>query len=126
VNPFPDTILSPTTANRIPRSPGAEDLIARLLEHDINAAAFLMDEDLLEAAEKEGFKNDLDRAVLDLVRQVPHAVFDAVFPPPPPTEQAAVASSDVLGGSAANDDGKREASMAPPRRRRSIEPRMRF
>ncbi len=77
--------------------------MARLLEHDINAAAFLMDEDLLEAAEskKKGFQNDLDRAVLDLVRQVPHAVFDAVFPAPPPTEQVAVATSDPQGATIA-------------------------
>jgi hypothetical protein len=87
-----------------------------------------MDEDLLEAAEAKGFKNDLDRALLDLIRQLPPTVCDAIFPPPPPpTEEITMATSDVLGGSTANDDGgKREVSMAPPRRRRTIEPRMRF
>ena len=72
MNPFPERILSPTTANRIPRSPGADDLVARLLGHDINAAAFLMDEDLLAAAEARGFKNDLDRAF---------SISSANFPP---------------------------------------------
>lgn len=118
-------IISPTTANRIPRSPGADNLVAELLGHGINAAAFVMDEDLLEAAESKGFKNDLDRALLDLIRQLPPAVCDAIFPPSP-TEEVTTATSDVLGGNAANADGKREVSMAPPRRRRSIEPRMRF
>lgn len=122
---FSETIISPTTANRIPRSPGAEDLISKLLEHDINAAAFVMDEDLLDAAERKGFKNDLDRALLDLIRQLPPAVLDAVFPQPPPTEEVTVATSDPLEGSD-GDDGGRSISMAPPRRRRTIEPRMRF
>lgn len=118
-------VISPTTANRIPRSPGADNLVAELLGHGINAAAFVMDEDLLEAAEKKGFKNDLDRALADLLGQVPPAVLDAIFPPPPPTEDVAVATSDPLGGNEGNDGG-RHVSMAPPRRRRTIEPRMRF
>ena len=118
MNPFPSTILSPTTANRIPRSPGADDLVAKLLAHGINAAAFLMDEDLLAAAEARGFKNDLDRALLDLIRQLPAHVVDAIFAPPPEP----VTMADSIPTATGDDDeaggGSMREGIAPPRHRR--------
>ena len=94
MNPFPDFIISPTTANRIPRTPGAEGLIHRIFLHEVNAAAFLMDEDLLADLEAKGFRNDLDRAIMDLIQQLPRHIQDAVFPPPPQNPESEDDSSD--------------------------------
>jgi len=76
---FPSLIITPRTPNRISRTTGAEELIDRLREHDINASAFLMDADLLAEAEKKGFQNNRDRAVDDLLDQLPDGVAKAVL-----------------------------------------------
>jgi hypothetical protein len=59
-------------------------LIADLLAckaYKVNASAFFMDQDLLLAAKKRGFKNDPNRAITDLLRQLPKLVRDEFFPP---------------------------------------------
>jgi len=38
MNPFPDTILSPSTAHRFPRSPRSQAYIRHLLNHEINVS----------------------------------------------------------------------------------------
>ncbi len=82
MNPFPDLILSPTKAHRIPRTSDAEELIHKLLALEINAYAFLMDVDLLAEIEAKGFRNDPDQARSDLMKQSPQHIRDTVFPPP--------------------------------------------
>lgn len=127
---FSETIISPTTANRITSSPGAAKLVGELLGRGFNAAAFVMDEDLLTAAEAKGFRNDLDRALADLIRQLPSTVLAAVFPPPPEPVLLATSIPDSTGSSGDNSGGgsmREGISMAPPRRkRRDDEPRMRL
>jgi len=94
MNPFPALIFSPSTANRLPRTLDAEGIIKKLLMHEVNAAAFLMDEDLLAAAEAKGFKNNLERALTDLFSQLPRSICEAVFPPVPDPEFEEEDSSD--------------------------------
>jgi len=70
MNPFPENILSPKTAHRIPQSIG-HSAIERLLAFGINAYGFLMDDDLLEETIAKGFANDVERAKADLLSQLP-------------------------------------------------------
>lgn len=84
MKPFPNLILSPTTAHRIPSTSSTVEFIHKLLSHEVNVYAFLMDVDLLLHAQIKGFQNDPSRALLDLITQLPQHVRDAVFPPPPP------------------------------------------
>ncbi len=88
MNPFPDLILSPTTAHRIPSTSSTVEFIHKLLSHEVNVYAFLMDEDLLLHARIKGFQNDPARALSDLIAQLPRHIRDAVFPPPPPEPEA--------------------------------------
>jgi hypothetical protein len=64
-----ETILSPSTAHRLPHSKGLKLTNWLLAKHKINAYAFFIDDDLLKA----GFHNDRARAFADLWRQLPHA-----------------------------------------------------
>jgi len=49
-------------------------LIDQLVPHGVNAAGFLMDDDLLGEAHSKGFSNDYERARKDLKNQLPDAV----------------------------------------------------
>lgn len=66
MNPFPDFIIRPSTAHRIPRTPHAEKLIDKLLTYEVNAYAFLMDVDLLVEVESKGFQTILS-ALLEIL-----------------------------------------------------------
>lgn len=74
---FPSLIITPRTPHRILRTTGAEGFMDKLREHDVNASAFLMDADLL--AKAEGFQNDGDIAITDLLDQLPEGVAKAVL-----------------------------------------------
>lgn len=86
MNPFPPTILTPVTANRIPRTVGAEFLVEKLLLFEINASAFLMDANQLAEIESGGFSNDFDCAFEDLFYQIPPEIRGKVFPLEPEPE----------------------------------------
>ncbi len=86
MNPFPQTIFTPKTAHRIPRTTGTDCVVAKLLEFDINASAFLMEPDLLASLESEDFANDFDRAFDDFYYQIPVEIRRQVFPLPPEVE----------------------------------------
>jgi hypothetical protein len=75
MNPFPEKIVVPTTANRLPVSL-YETLIERLLELNVDAAAFLMPDNMLRAA------NDSEAAKKDLIGHLPANVHAVLFPPP--------------------------------------------
>jgi len=86
MNLFPQTILTPTTAHRIPRTAGADCVVSKLLEFEINASAFFMETDQLAALESEGFANDFDCAFDDFFYQIPVEIRRQVFPLPPADE----------------------------------------
>jgi hypothetical protein len=88
MNPFPQTILTPVTANRIPRTENADEVVAKLLEFGINASVFFMEADQLDALENENFANDFDRAFEDFFYQIPAEIRGQVFPPPPDEESS--------------------------------------
>jgi hypothetical protein len=80
-----ETILSPSTAHRLPRSERLLKLRNWLLaKHKINAYAFFMDDDLLEELLKAGFHNDPARALDDLLRQLPDSARAQLQRPKPP------------------------------------------
>lgn len=80
MNPFPAKILVPTTANRIPWTENAQAVMARLLDFQINASAFLMDAGQLDDLKAEVCENDFDRAFEDLFYQIPKELWWEVFP----------------------------------------------
>lgn len=90
MNPFPQTILTPVTTHRIPRTENSDGIVAKLLEFDINASAFFMEADQLEALENENFVNDFDRAFEDFFYQIPPDIRRKVFPTPPDEESSPV------------------------------------
>jgi hypothetical protein len=77
MNPFPDTLIVPTTANRLRVSEKNEAFMKKLLELEVDAATFLMPEDELSA------KNDSKIALADLMAQIkklPAEIRDQIFP----------------------------------------------
>lgn len=110
IKPFPDTVLTPSSAHRLPDSLGCE-LVGQLVEHGVNAAGFLMDDDLLvdlAKNERRPFHNDPERAFADLKAQLPDAVREAFWPTPRPLLVEIVEYlSDGSGGGndEENDDG---------------------
>jgi hypothetical protein len=108
MNPFPDTVLTPSSAHRLPTSL-YQELIDQLVEHGINAAGFLMDDDLLvdlAKAERRPFRNDPDRAFADLKAQLPDAVREEFWPTPKPIPlmEPATKIPDSTGGDDDDDD----------------------
>lgn len=101
MNPFPSRILAPITAHRVPRTPNAEAVVARLRDFDINASAFLMDAELLKSLEDGNFVDDFDRAFEDFYYQIPASIRREIFPAPPADKPMDVHSSRS-GGMAAN------------------------
>ncbi|HRJ72617.1 MAG TPA: hypothetical protein PLS03_10345 [Terrimicrobiaceae bacterium] len=89
MNPLPAKILVPTTANRIPWTENAQGVVARLLDFQINASAFLMDARELEDLQTEDFVNDFDRAFEDFFYQIPKELRWKVFPVEVKSEDAA-------------------------------------
>ena len=90
MNLFTDeTVLSPSTAHRLPRSKEGLKLRNWLLaKHKINAYAFFIDDDLLEDLLKAGFNNDPKLALDDLLRQLPDSVRAQLQRPKPPRSAA--------------------------------------
>ncbi|MBN8711867.1 MAG: hypothetical protein BGO12_05090 [Verrucomicrobia bacterium 61-8] len=80
MNPFPEKILVPTTANRIPWTENAQAIMSRLLDFQINASAFLMDAGQLDDLKAEACENHFDRAFDDLFYQIPKELWWEVFP----------------------------------------------
>lgn len=79
INPFPETIIVPTTANRLPQVRTYNQFIERLQEFNVNAAAFLVPEDMLSTLSPS---NNTHIALDDLVSQIPtKALFALIFPP---------------------------------------------
>jgi len=78
--PLPARILVPTTANRIPWTENAQNVVTRLLDFQINASAFLTDAERMDDLRAEGFENDFDRAFEDLFYQIPKELWREVFP----------------------------------------------
>ncbi len=79
INPFPDTVITPTTANRLPQVRTYNLLIKRLLELNVNATAFLVPEDMLSKLSRS---NNTHIALDDLVSQIPtKALFALIFAP---------------------------------------------
>ncbi len=96
-------ILTPVTANRIPRTENADGVVAGLLEFGINASAFFMEADQLDALGNENFVNDFDRSFEDFFYQIPSEIRGKVFPPPPEEKPSPAAPEDALSsGMAAN------------------------
>lgn len=103
MNPFPQTILTPTTAHRIPLTANADEVVFKLLELGINASAFFMEAEQLASLENEDFANDFDRAFEDFFYQIPPEIRGKVFPPPPEEKPSPSAPEKPLGsGMAAN------------------------
>ncbi len=103
MNPFPQTILTPTTAHRIPLTANADEVVFKLLELGINASAFFMEADRLDAMENEDFANDFDRAFEDFFYQIPLEIRGKVFPPPPEEKSSPTEPKEPPGsGMAAN------------------------
>ena len=113
---FPSLILTPRTANRIPRTTDEEKLIDDLREHDVNASAFLMDSDLLADAEKKGFKNDPAAAKADLFDQLPPAARDAISSPKKGIPSLPARSNPKKNDDGTDDDGMMDQgkSIPPP------------
>jgi hypothetical protein len=113
MNLFTDkTILSPSTAHRLPRSKGLKLTNWLLAKHKINASAFFIDDDLLDDLLKAGFHNDRARAFADLWRQLPDSVRahlqprpKPAAPPPPPAPDQHSEDED--------DDDKKENGSSP-------------
>lgn len=80
MNPLPAKVLVPTTANRIPGTENAQAVVTRLLDYQINAAAFFMDTEHLESLETDDFPNDFDCAFEDFFYQIPEELRWKVFP----------------------------------------------
>jgi hypothetical protein len=121
MNPFPETILTPSSAHRLPTELHQE-LIDQLVEHGINAAGFLMDGDLLRdlaKLEHRPFHNDSERAERDLADQIaalsnatfvipelPKVFRDKHWPPQPYEVKLMESCPDGSGsGSSGGDDG---------------------
>lgn len=97
------TILTPTTAHRIPLTPNANGVVFKLLKFGINASAFFMESDLIASLENEGFANDFDRAFEDFFYQIPAEIRGKVFPPPPEEKSSPASPGAPVGsGMAAN------------------------
>ena len=140
-DPFPRRILCARSPHRLPRLPKHEELIAKLLRHGINAAAFLMDVDLIALSDaKSDFTNDPKLALEDLKKQL--RALDAVlceklFPTPKPLSvvekcwedlrrrRFSSSSSDSASSDGDQSDNANELSIPLPgessRRRSGIE-----
>jgi hypothetical protein len=107
MNLFTDeTVLSPSTAHRLPRSKEGLKLRNWLLaKHKINAYAFFMDDDLLEDLLKAGFKNDPKLALDDLLRQLPDSVQAQLQPRPKPAAPPPPPAPDQHSEDDKKDDG---------------------
>jgi hypothetical protein len=86
--PFPRKILCARSPHRLPCIPKYVKLIDDLLHHSINAAAFVMDEDLITLADARGsFINDPKLALADLekqLREFDSVLGEKIFPTPKP------------------------------------------
>jgi hypothetical protein len=74
MNAFPDTVLVPTTSNRLRITPQNESIIQQLLELEIDAASFFMPEDEIPDGNKPEVARD------DLIDQLSPEVLARVFP----------------------------------------------
>jgi hypothetical protein len=136
MKPFPEMILSPTTAHRIPLSVEQQmRWIEELLtDHDINATAFVMPDDLLPAAKEKGFRNDLNRALADLKAQLKErspAAYSALFPSSQPVTMVTHIPSSSSYASDKDSDGsadslREDISIEHSRRRDHDGPRLRM
>jgi hypothetical protein len=107
MNPFPDTILVPTTANRLRITPNNEKFIERLLELEVDAASFLMPwEDMPDS-------NDSKVAVDDLMAQIPAPVMEKIFPKPTPLPEVVHLPKVPVTATEDDDGGGMGMSMLP-------------
>ena len=114
MNLFTDkTILSPSTAHRLPRPKGLKLTNWLLAKHKINASAFFIDDDLLDDLLKAGFHNDRARAFADLWRQLPDSVRAHLQPRPKPATPPPPPAPDQHSEDENDDDKKENDSSLP-------------
>jgi hypothetical protein len=102
MNPFPDTIIVPTTANRLRVTEENEAFIQKLLGLEVDAASFLMPENELSA------KNDSKIARDNLMGQLaklPPEIHDQIFPKPTPLPEIAHVPPTPITATEDDDDG---------------------
>jgi len=109
MNPFPDTLILPTTANRLRVTEKNEAFIQKLLEAEVDAATFLMPEAEMPAS------NDAKIAHDDLISQIkklPAEIRDKIFPPPTPLPDVIHTLPTTVTATDDNDDDSGMGGMS--------------
>lgn len=108
MNPFPDTIIVPTTANRLRVTEKNEAFIQKLLELEVDASTFLMpDSDMRRANNAEIAKDDL----MGQLHKLPAEIHDKIFPKPTPLPEIAHVPVQPAATEEDDDDGGMGSGM---------------
>ena len=108
MNPFPDTIIVPTTANRLRVTEKNEAFMQKLLELEVDASTFLMPDVGMPRANNAQIAHD---DLMGQLAKLPPAVHDQIFPKPTPLPEIAHVPVQPAATEEDDDDGGMGSGM---------------